>query len=539
MVEGDEDTMREIKKHHKKVSSIIVCILLISLIYFVLLPPATAVYVTPGTPNTSSLTSGSTITFSDVNLTIRANERIPVQNLTFSIYNNANDALVAYVIFTIAGDEITDSPSGKFTVTDTTVLQSGWYEYGYGYGYAEPSGPGYNFTQGYGYGYLDSGSTAITMLYDIVYTTHTTGTFYAKLTVNCSTHEYTSAESSTFSVTSSGGSSGGGSTGGTTTTPSTEPDYEADQDILNEISSEMEITLTQAFYANDTDGDGQADSFTDPNNVLEVVSTTSIDGSTVFLLSDDASGVPLLFWDPIDDSISFIEPKTATITDETVDVGTDRVTTTISVDKPESQWIYITLDDNYPLDTLVKIETEDGREISTDKIWRANGKIHILDDPDVTYLLLYEFEATTVEISISPEVLDTSQNENIDVTITLTPSGRNTEITGTLTQTIVDGDEIIWTTNKEIIFSTETELDETINTNSLLPGEYRYTVEFTYGFDQTALVEASLIIAEPEAEPTGGIPWIIALIGLIIAGVIATLFILIKKDIISIEYQKK
>ena len=108
-------------------------------------------YVTPGTPNTSSLTSGSTITFSDVNLTIRAYERIPVQNLTFTIYNNANDALVAYVIFTIAGDEITDSPSGKFTVTDTTVLQSGWYEYGYGYGYAEPSGPGYNFTQGYGY----------------------------------------------------------------------------------------------------------------------------------------------------------------------------------------------------------------------------------------------------------------------------------------------------------------------------------------------------------------------------------------------------
>jgi hypothetical protein len=539
MFEGDEDTMISFKNNHKKIGSIVMSLLLISLIYLVLLPPATAVYVTPGTPNKSSLTSGSTITFSNVNVTIRALERIPVQNLTFSIYNNANDALVAYVIFTFGGVELSDSPSGKFTVTNTTAIQDGWYEYGYGYGYDELDGPGYNFSQGYGYGYLDASSNAITMLYDIIYTTHTTGTFYGKLTVNCSTQTYESAESTRFTVSSGGTGGGGGPAGGTATTPETEQEYEATQDMLDEISSEIEITLTQPFYANDTDGDGQVDSFTDPNNILTVVSTTSMNGTTVFLLTDDDTEIPLLFWDPIDGSISFIEEKNAIVTDEAIDATTDTVKATITVDKPESQWIYITLEDTYPSDTLLKIETEDGREISSDKIWREDGMIYILDDPDETYHLYYGFEPTTVDITISPEVIYATQAEDFEVTITLAPSGRVTELTGTLTQAIYNGSTLLWNSEKDIQFTTETELDETISTASIVSGEYTYKVEFNYGLDQTADASVSCIITEPSSEPTGGIPWIIAIIGIIIAGILATLFILVKKDIISIEYQKK
>jgi len=98
---------------------------------------------------------------------------------------------------------------------------------------------------------------------------------------------------------------------------------------------------------------------------------------------------------------------------------------------------------------------------------------------------------------------------------------------------------LLWNSEKDIQFTTETELDETISTASIVSGEYTYKVEFNYGLDQTADASVSCIITEPSSEPTGGIPWIIAIIGIIIAGILATLFILVKKDIISIEYQKK
>ena len=167
----------------KQFLAIAISVLLIFLIIFILIPPATAVYLHPGTPSSTSASTGSTITFSDVNLTIRGYEKIPVNNLTFKIFNNANHQQVAYVIFYINGTEIEDSPSGKFIITNTTAIGDGWDGYGYMNGTDEYDNSEHSFGYGYGYGY-GSGSIDITFLYDITYTTHTTGTFYAKLLVN-------------------------------------------------------------------------------------------------------------------------------------------------------------------------------------------------------------------------------------------------------------------------------------------------------------------------------------------------------------------
>ena len=84
--------------------------LLILMIFFFLIPPAASVSLYPGDPDDTSVTTGTTITFEDVNLTIRSAEKIPVVNLTFKVFNNANDALVGYVIFYLDGTEISDSP---------------------------------------------------------------------------------------------------------------------------------------------------------------------------------------------------------------------------------------------------------------------------------------------------------------------------------------------------------------------------------------------------------------------------------------------
>ena len=166
--------------------------MLLVMIFLVLIPPATAVKLDPGIPDDTSVTTGTTIIFTDVNLTIRGEEKIPVDFLNFSIFNNANDQCVAFVTFFVDGAEIEDYPSNKFLVANTTVISDAWYTYGYGYGYGEYGGDPQYFGYGYGYGYGEDGYSDITFLYDIEYTTHTTGTFYARLFVNSTSYTYES-----------------------------------------------------------------------------------------------------------------------------------------------------------------------------------------------------------------------------------------------------------------------------------------------------------------------------------------------------------
>lgn len=187
----------------RKIGSVIVTVLLIGLILFVLVPPATSVNLTTGYPfSNNEIIFGNTITFQDVNLTIRGDEKIPVTLLNFSIYNES-DVLIDSVEFDVNGNEQTDLNS-VFEVTLDSTIQPSWNNYGYGYGYDEPEGPGYYFGYGYGYG---NGTTDITFLYDIEYTIRQSGTFYAKFYVNSTptnssfeSHIFDSAKSADFAI---------------------------------------------------------------------------------------------------------------------------------------------------------------------------------------------------------------------------------------------------------------------------------------------------------------------------------------------------
>ncbi|MCK4830216.1 DUF2341 domain-containing protein, partial [bacterium] len=183
----------------KKLGSLAISILLITLIFFILIPPATAVKLDPGTPSSALVSKGTTITFSDVNLTIRAAERIPVNFLNFSIFDS-NDNYITHVKFYINATEMDgEDPLDKFTVTNITDIDNLPYNTSSSFGYDENDGTNHTFNN-YGYGYDNPSYTDINVLYTITYTTHLAGTFYAKLFVNSSTHTYASGESLTFTV---------------------------------------------------------------------------------------------------------------------------------------------------------------------------------------------------------------------------------------------------------------------------------------------------------------------------------------------------
>jgi chitodextrinase len=463
--------LRELKK---KIVALGITVSLLALIFLVLTPSSTiAVYLNPGTPNSTAVYTTSTITFNNVNFTIRGDEAVPVNYLNFSIRQSSNHQEIAYMKFSINGTEISDSPAGRFTiipVTDTSNLPyqpSGNY-----YGYDERTGANYTFDYGYGTNAAD-----LTILYTIRYTTHTTGTFYAQLyvtTSNATVRTYASGSSTTFTVSDqpSGGGGGGTSEGptanaggpytgvvgtpvlfdglkstaisgttissyswsfgdgttsvgiqsshtyltagnytvrltvtdntGATDTASTKatissappsaPLVKVSNQTLQNISTAYGVTLAQQFYASDTNGDGKVDMFTDPNNVLTPVGLVNISGHTSFLISTNNDDIPEFFWDTATITMTPVTHTPAPLTNPFIIPTTKTLIIEITVNK--TGWIYLDITDKYPIEEYPQytftVKTGD-RIISPDRIWRKNGKIYILDDPDTIYDLIYGY----------------------------------------------------------------------------------------------------------------------------------------------------
>ena len=186
----------------RKAASLGVALSLVILVFIVLLPTSTtAVHVSGGVPSDSSVNLGTTISFENVNLTIRAAEAIPVNFLTFEIFDSSTDHRVAWVRFTIMGEEMSENPPKAFTVvnvTDTTALPHQCR--GDFYGYDERTGynvTGFHHGFGYGYGY---GNPDLVIVYTITFKTCKPGTYYAKLSAKASKYTYTSERTTQFTI---------------------------------------------------------------------------------------------------------------------------------------------------------------------------------------------------------------------------------------------------------------------------------------------------------------------------------------------------
>jgi hypothetical protein len=580
------------REFKKKIVALGMTVSLIALIFLVFMqPPVTAVYLNPGTPSSTSVYTGTTITFNHVNLTIRGAEAIPVDYLNFSIFNSNNQE-IAHVQFSIKGTKTTDYPSGKFTVVNETNTSTLSYVSGGSYyGYDEQAGK--NITGfGYGYGY-GTGTTALTILYTITYTTHTTGTFNAKLFVNSTNHTYESSPSISFTVSNQPSGGGGGEspsgvtanaggpyTGyvgipiyfdgskstvvsgrtissygwsfgdGTTSTgenPShsyttagtftvrltvTDSTGETDADsttatistivsgpqvnvssqTLQDIENAYGVTLTQPFYASDTNGDGIVDLFTDPNNVLTAVNYVTINGHPSFLISTNNDNIPEFFWDTVNNTITPITHTLAQPTTPFVDITEKTLTVEITVDK--TGWIYLDITDQYPIEEFPQyaftVKTAD-RTISSDMIWRKNGKIYMLDDPQTTYDLIYGY--TILPPTFNPQsgtTLTTSKP-----TITITYLQQVSVITALLDTKNIMYQFATWD-QKTFIFTPTTDLTDGTHTLSI-------TVKDDQGNTLTSTATYTVSLTKKSVIE---IPWLIAMIIAVVLGIIVILVVL-------------
>jgi hypothetical protein len=192
-----------------------VTLLLLLLIITVFIPSYSAVKLSPGTPNKTSVIKNTNIIFCSVNLTIRSEEALPVDYLMFTINQSSDTHMIAYVMFSLDGTKLSDYPPGAFTVQTLTDTSNLSYQNGGTYSVTdEETG---DVTQ-YGYGYGDN-EVDLNILYNITYTTHIAGIFYARLFVNSTLHTYASGESISFTVNEQSAPPPGGGGGGTGNQP--------------------------------------------------------------------------------------------------------------------------------------------------------------------------------------------------------------------------------------------------------------------------------------------------------------------------------
>jgi len=164
---------------------------------------------------------------------------------------------------------------------------------------------------------------------------------------------------------------------------------EPSDDTKNEIEQTYNLTLDELFYCYDSDGDGVADTFADPNNVLTAVHTghVNVSGDILFLLSIDDSSIPEFFWNTTNDTITPIRYRQGVINETIINEDEEKATVHATVNKSDD-WLFIEVSDIYP-DASLTVKTGD-RTISEDRIWRKNSKIYIFDDPETEYQFIFE-----------------------------------------------------------------------------------------------------------------------------------------------------
>jgi len=156
---------------------------------------------------------------------------------------------------------------------------------------------------------------------------------------------------------------------------------------IDNVTTRYNLTLTMNFYCYDSDGDEIVDTFVDPNNKLSTVHSEYINLSGIisFIISTNNDDIPEFFWKASTDEIVTISHNVGIIQNTNIDEANEQATLSVIVDK--ANWIFIELEDNYPTASLiVKTGT---RTISSDRIWRINDKIYVLDDPETTYQFIF------------------------------------------------------------------------------------------------------------------------------------------------------
>ena len=285
----------------------------------------------------------------------------------------------------------------------------------------------------------------------------------------------------------------------------------------------MDLQSYQPFYANDTDGDGKVDNFVDPNGQLKLVNTTTIGNASAFLISADDDEIPEFFWNPSNNSITTVKHSVPTSSSTSVDKENETVTVTVSINK--TGWIYLEVADVYP-EYNVTVKTSDGRIISSDKIWRKNGKIYVLDDPDTEYDFIYNY--TILPPTFNPESGTTFTTAKPTITITYSENV-------TVIQSTLNGNPISLTSTDNMVFTY-------IPESNLTNGDYllEITVKDSENNTRTDAATFTIAVASPEEsqeQQPQGTPWIIVIVVLAMT-VLVILGLLVKAGVLYLERRR-
>jgi hypothetical protein len=315
-------------------------------------------------------------------------------------------------------------------------------------------------------------------------------------------------------------SSGGGSPYIPSPTPPEdegEEGIEPSEQIMEYIKEQYNITLEEKFYANDTNGDGILDTLTDPNDVLTNVNFVNISGNASFLLSINDDEIPEFLWDANAETVIAVNHELGTVVD--TEINAEEETITISVNVNKSDWIYIEIIDQFPpeqyLDYILVVKNESGENISSDMIWRENGKIYMLDDPDILYEFVYGYKV--LDPTFNPASMETFSTKKPTINITY---NEQVEIKTVSFGTLNIKDQFTTTDNLTFIFTSKSDL---VNGTYIL----NITSQDTDGNSLTSTATYGIQVTEEEPadeKQEEEFPWLIIVLIIAIITIIITLF---------------
>lgn len=165
------------------------------------------------------------------------------------------------------------------------------------------------------------------------------------------------------------------------------------QAAMNDLSDALQSTIPlRGLALVDLDADGHYDIISDSAQRLFTLHASQSSG--IFLVTDTKTGNLAIF----DLGTSRSEPVVRISEPEISTVDADTGMTRLQVTIPQKQgWIEIVFEDEFPDLPLGPVTRSDGTRVPADMVWRANGQIHVLDDPAAIYYVDFAGAAETHE----------------------------------------------------------------------------------------------------------------------------------------------
>ena len=206
-------------------------------------------------------------------------------------------------------------------------------------------------------------------------------------------------------------------------------------------------------------------------------------------------------------------------------------TTKVEVNIINTGWTYFFIEDKFELynASFLTLKNNLGSYVKSERIWRENGYIYVLDNSSDEYFFNYHYEAVSPLFDLTVKLTKDSvkKGESLEALIDFINVGLEGEVSSSVTYNILKNNEILYAKSEEVSISSQKTISKTINTNELSAGEYTYFVSMIYNKKKKANTSVIFNI-EPVGEMGIDSLSLAAIISIIIF-VILVIFLFIRK----------